>query len=132
MCTSIPLSVARSLDHILFRPRHRPLFQVFAANTGLGKTLLSAGLLHEAQSHVPDYDLHYLKPVQTGYPGDSDSRLVKTNAPAARVRDIFVFRDPVSPHLAARTVRKLANFFPNLFLGFDSRLCWVGKPHGVR
>ncbi|XP_078433990.1 adenosylmethionine-8-amino-7-oxononanoate transaminase isoform X2 [Wolffia australiana] len=59
-----------------------PAFMIWGANTGVGKTLVSAGLaasvLCDSQSSakpIPSQFL-YLKPVQTGFPRDSDSRFV--------------------------------------------------------
>ncbi|BFI25775.1 bifunctional dethiobiotin synthetase / adenosylmethionine---8-amino-7-oxononanoate aminotransferase [Marchantia polymorpha subsp. ruderalis] len=55
-----------------------PTFVVWGANTGVGKTLLSAGLLGSILSSrkARSRDVMYLKPVQTGYPADSDARFV--------------------------------------------------------
>jgi hypothetical protein len=51
-----------------------PLYAIWGAGTGVGKTLASVGLARAAQSlQLP---LLYLKPVQTGFPADSDARLV--------------------------------------------------------
>lgn len=53
--------------------------------------------------------VQYLKPVQTGYPEDSDARLVSRVVDAWRLGDSFVsktlfaWKDAVSPHLAAGT-----------------------------
>lgn len=51
-------------------------YQIFAANTNVGKTIFATGLCRAAalaakKSHR---DVFYLKPVQTGYPVDSDER----------------------------------------------------------
>ncbi|CAI9098544.1 OLC1v1035210C1 [Oldenlandia corymbosa var. corymbosa] len=59
-----------------------PAYTVWAANTSLGKTLVSAGLsisfLNPSISKKPNAakKFVYLKPVQTGFPDDSDSRFV--------------------------------------------------------
>lgn len=76
-----------------------PAYMIWGANTDVGKTLFSAGLAAAAsrrqvwngvfskQSHTtqaavshssPDLqvDLSFIKPVQTGFPSDSDARLV--------------------------------------------------------
>ncbi|GFR43445.1 hypothetical protein Agub_g4527 [Astrephomene gubernaculifera] len=51
-----------------------PAYIVWGANTNVGKTLVSVGLAHAAVANkVP---LSYVKPVQTGFPADSDARLV--------------------------------------------------------
>lgn len=54
-------------------------YQVFAANTNVGKTVLSAGLVRAAAALSIGADkkrakAFYLKPVQTGYPVDCDAR----------------------------------------------------------
>eukprot|EP00967_Tisochrysis_lutea_P055889 scaffold70434_cov18-Tisochrysis_lutea.AAC.1 len=55
-------------------PLDSPSYLIWGANTGVGKTLVSVGLAHAAQRlKVP---FLYLKPVQTGFPADSDARLV--------------------------------------------------------
>jgi len=56
-------------------------YQVFAANTNVGKTILSTGLVRAAASLSIGADKQrkrafYLKPVQTGYPVDCDARHV--------------------------------------------------------
>ncbi|KAK9827392.1 hypothetical protein WJX81_006165 [Elliptochloris bilobata] len=112
---------------------------VWGADTGVGKTLVSAGLAAAAtRASAP---LLYLKPVQTGYPEDSDARLVASvvgcslsaaphaaaltplaqrsagdsgAAPAAAgetaARTLFAWRLPASPHLAvAREGRPIAD-----------------------
>ncbi|XP_064945630.1 bifunctional dethiobiotin synthetase/7,8-diamino-pelargonic acid aminotransferase, mitochondrial isoform X2 [Musa acuminata AAA Group] len=55
-----------------------PTYVVWGCNTGVGKTLVSAGLAASVLSPCstdPSAFL-YLKPVQTGFPRDSDSRFV--------------------------------------------------------
>ena len=44
---------------------------VFAANTGLGKTIFSAGLCRALD--VLERTVYYVKPIQTGYPETSDA-----------------------------------------------------------
>ncbi|RAL50843.1 hypothetical protein DM860_015990 [Cuscuta australis] len=57
-------------------PLTHPIYTVWAANTSLGKTLVSAGLSISFLSGVSGRKFIYLKPVQTGFPQDSDSRFV--------------------------------------------------------
>ncbi|XP_055823033.1 bifunctional dethiobiotin synthetase/7,8-diamino-pelargonic acid aminotransferase, mitochondrial [Solanum dulcamara] len=56
-------------------PLSHPIYTIWAANTSLGKTLVSAGLSTSFLSS-PHRKFLYLKPVQTGFPDDSDSRFV--------------------------------------------------------
>ncbi|KAG0622412.1 hypothetical protein M758_3G095700 [Ceratodon purpureus] len=56
-----------------------PTYMVWGSNTGVGKTLVSAGLCSAIFRQSADArrrkDLLYLKPVQTGFPTDSDARI---------------------------------------------------------
>ena len=102
---------------------------IWGSNTGVGKTLFSAGLADACtRTKTP---LLYLKPLQTGFPIDSDSRLVASvlrqqgleqhgthaaelldNLNAAnpskplsedikyQVKTLYAWTHPVSPHIA--------------------------------
>ncbi|KAJ3130020.1 hypothetical protein HK098_006732 [Nowakowskiella sp. JEL0407] len=98
------------------KPKLFPIFQIFGANTGVGKSVFSTSLCRganllpllqfEKNSNINSHNadkrtVNYIKPVQTGYPTDSDSRYVKTHSPQTFTHDIYTYRDPVSPHLAA-------------------------------
>lgn len=110
-------------------------FALWGSNTGVGKTLVSAGLARTAAAAAIDR-LLYLKPVQTGLPNDSDGMLVaklargwhrfgEHAAEAANDRTtlppkhstastscctLFGWRPAVSPHLAvAREGRAVAD-----------------------
>ncbi|KAF7154301.1 hypothetical protein RHSIM_Rhsim01G0006800 [Rhododendron simsii] len=69
-----PPSIEYTLSH--------PIYMIWGANTGVGKTLVSAGLASSfllsppSLSRPPTRKFIYLKPVQTGFPSDSDSRFV--------------------------------------------------------
>ncbi|KAJ0266858.1 Bifunctional dethiobiotin synthetase/7,8-diamino-pelargonic acid aminotransferase [Hirschfeldia incana] len=58
---------------------NHPTYLIWSANTSLGKTLVSTGI---AASFLllqpPPSKLLYLKPIQTGFPTDSDSRFVSS------------------------------------------------------
>lgn len=71
--------------------------QIWGSNTGVGKTVLSAALLRNAQTQSL-----YLKPVQSGYPDDDDGAIVAKLAPNARSTTLLNLEQPVSPDLAAR------------------------------
>jgi dethiobiotin synthetase/adenosylmethionine--8-amino-7-oxononanoate aminotransferase len=60
-----------------------PAFCVWGANTAVGKTLVSAGLAAAARRRALPF--LYLKPVQTGFPDDSDADFVATRARAGVV-----------------------------------------------
>ncbi|KAM0931083.1 hypothetical protein ACQ4PT_000574 [Festuca glaucescens] len=65
-------------------PLYSPTFAVFGANTGVGKTLVSAGLaasLLRSAGASPSTVL-YLKPLQTGFPADSDAGFLFRRVPS--------------------------------------------------
>lgn len=107
-------------------PLTTPVYMIWGANTDVGKTLVSAGLA--AATKRSNRLLTFIKPVQTGFPKDSDARLValasgatpSLGAHAARLdglhsadtseagsydtaRTLFAWTDPVSPSVAAQT-----------------------------
>ncbi|KAK9729788.1 hypothetical protein K7432_000031 [Basidiobolus ranarum] len=75
--------------------------QVFAANTDVGKTIFSTALCRGVAARYPNSSIYYLKPVQTGYPVDSDARHAKKYCPSITAADtLYTYKDPVSPHIA--------------------------------
>ena len=77
-----------------------PSYYVMAANTELGKTVFSTGI---SMAAVRDgLKLLYLKPVQTGFPFDSDSSFVKNYNPSdlVQTKTVFSMSNSVSPHRA--------------------------------
>jgi dethiobiotin synthetase len=79
----------------------RGLF-VTGTDTGVGKTVVSAALMHRYRSGIP---LRYWKPIQTGIEQDDDTaeveRLGVCGPDELRPEGVRLPR-PVSPHLAAR------------------------------
>ncbi|WP_397599825.1 aminotransferase class III-fold pyridoxal phosphate-dependent enzyme [Silvanigrella sp.] len=77
-----------------------PSYYVMASNTDLGKTVFSTGISMAAVRN--GLKLLYIKPVQTGFPFDSDSSFVKNYNPSEFVltKTIFSMSNPVSPHRA--------------------------------
>ncbi|XP_072962379.1 bifunctional dethiobiotin synthetase/7,8-diamino-pelargonic acid aminotransferase, mitochondrial [Typha angustifolia] len=61
-----------------------PTFTIWGSNTGIGKTLVSAGLAASFLLSPSSSSFLYLKPLQTGFPVDSDSRFV-----FRKVSDLF-------------------------------------------
>src|SRR5690349_17102440 len=57
-------------QHRYLRPTDHAAFQVFAANTDNGKTILTAGLVQAAAR--TGRQVLYIKPLQTGFPEHSD------------------------------------------------------------
>ncbi len=78
----------------------RGLF-VTGTDTGVGKTVVSAALLHRYQTRAP---LRYWKPIQTGTEQDDDTAEVRRLTITAEVEILdegVRLPRPVSPHLAA-------------------------------
>ena len=78
-------------------------FFVTGTDTGVGKTVVSA-LLCAA------LDAIYWKPIQTGSIEGTDRdtvmRLAGSAAKTQTLPEVYCFRPPVSPHLAARLARR--------------------------
>ncbi|KAK4404549.1 Bifunctional dethiobiotin synthetase/7,8-diamino-pelargonic acid aminotransferase, mitochondrial [Sesamum angolense] len=70
----------RRLHSVIEYPLTHPIYTIWASNTSLGKTLVSAGLsmsfLSSSSAPFPRKRFVYVKPIQTGFPDDSDSRFV--------------------------------------------------------
>ncbi|KAL4564280.1 hypothetical protein LXL04_028340 [Taraxacum kok-saghyz] len=75
-----------------------PIYTIWAANTGLGKTLVSTGLAASSlhSSSPSPSKLVYIKPLQTGFPLDSDSAFIYRKVP-----QILLLRNPQSTLLAS-------------------------------
>lgn len=80
---------------------------IAGTGTGVGKTLLSALLMVRYGEAL---GLHYLKPVQTGYPKESDTRQVKRLSGLSGklfFKEFACFSLVASPHLAAEKEDRL-------------------------
>lgn len=75
---------------------HPLVLQIWGSNTGVGKTVFSAGLLLSTKDPVM-----YLKPVQTGYPASSDSAQINRYAPNVQSLTLHAYEHAVSPDLAS-------------------------------
>jgi dethiobiotin synthetase/adenosylmethionine--8-amino-7-oxononanoate aminotransferase len=53
--------------------------QVYGANTGVGKTVVSTLLCKALRKRLPNYNVHYLKPISTGPLDDQDNRYAHLN-----------------------------------------------------
>lgn len=60
----------------LWRSLHA--YQVFGANTNIGKTVISTLLCKASQVHYPERNVWFLKPVSTGPEADADDRYVSS------------------------------------------------------
>lgn len=68
---------------------------ITATGTNIGKTLICSWLL--THTHYS-----YFKPIQTGNICDTDSKIVASLTTAKIYPEIYSFREPLSPHLAAQ------------------------------
>ena len=85
-------------------------YQVYGANTGVGKTVMSTilcGALHRA---FPEERVWYLKPVSTGPQEDADDGHMARFSPRTNSKTLFQYGEPVSPHIAARTAAVRCNW----------------------
>lgn len=92
----LPLLISRNISRTS-NDAIAPIFQIWGVNTAVGKTVFSAALLHGVNQKSL-----YIKPVQSGYPQDNDTSLVKSLAPESQALSFFNLAQPVSPDLAAR------------------------------
>ena len=85
--------------------RHLRSYQIYGANTDVGKTVMSAILCKALTRVAPAETVWYLKPVSTGPLSQADDRHIKHYSPKAHTRCLFQFDEPVSPHIAAAKSR---------------------------
>ncbi|OAD80011.1 hypothetical protein PHYBLDRAFT_15016 [Phycomyces blakesleeanus NRRL 1555(-)] len=95
-------------------------YQLFAANTNVGKTVFATGLCRAAALFGKDTGrpVFYIKPVQTGYPTDSDERHVKSFNSNLTSSTLYAYPDPVSPHVATDQASNTSKL-----------LEYINKPH---
>ena len=74
---------------------------IFGANTDVGKTVVTAGLIRACDSNASgEIQSHYVKPLQCG---GSDQGFVDKNVGRLKSSTtLFDWETPASPHLAAR------------------------------
>lgn len=75
---------------------------MFGANTDVGKTLISAGLVRACLQQNPTPVVHYIKPLQCG---GSDQAFVEKHVSCAeslKTQTLFSWDTPASPHHASR------------------------------
>ncbi|MED6191570.1 Bifunctional dethiobiotin synthetase/7,8-diamino-pelargonic acid aminotransferase, mitochondrial [Stylosanthes scabra] len=92
------LKFSSATSHPLELPLSHPIYIIWGSNTGVGKTLVSTGIAASSLLSSPSY-FHYLKPLQTGFPSDSDSRFLLT-----KLRHLFLRRTGPRPSLSASHV----------------------------
>ncbi|KAK2594360.1 hypothetical protein QQS21_007920 [Conoideocrella luteorostrata] len=75
------------------------VYQVFGANTDVGKTIFTTLLARTAKKLWADNQVTFLKPVSTGSADDADDR--SRFAPGASRNTLYQYDIPCSPHTAA-------------------------------
>lgn len=87
-----------------------PRVVVAGTDTDIGKTVFAAGLTHAL-------DAQYLKPVQSGLEGETDSETVACLTGRPTLPELVRLKKPASPHLAAEaegfTIDPAAIALPN-------------------
>lgn len=77
-------------------PLKQPIYTIFGANTGVGKTIFSTLLV---KAFAPE--ITYIKPVSTGPLSDADYLHVDRYCEGVQGKVLFQFDEPCSPHIAA-------------------------------
>ena len=100
--------------------KHLRRHLIFGANTDVGKTIVSAGLVRAASAEQSKKSTFYLKPLQTGVSDEStgdgdadfvkrvvlDSKRLNCSSNLLHCQTLFKWNAPVSPHLASRNESK--------------------------
>ncbi|KAL7898913.1 pyridoxal phosphate-dependent transferase [Trichoderma sp. TUCIM 5745] len=77
-------------------------YQIFGANTEVGKTVFSTLLCKAAAARTTGRSVAFLKPVSTGPDSEADDRHISKFAPDVSNKTLFQYKIPVSPHIAAK------------------------------
>ncbi|KAG5913328.1 hypothetical protein E4U42_001276, partial [Claviceps africana] len=77
------------------------VYQVFGANTDVGKTIFTTLLARTAQKQWPHEHVAFLKPVSTGAEDEADDRHLARFAPGVSCATLYQYDVPCSPHTAA-------------------------------
>ncbi|KAH6844740.1 pyridoxal phosphate-dependent transferase [Chaetomium sp. MPI-CAGE-AT-0009] len=78
------------------------IYQVYGANTEVGKTVVTTTLCKGARRLWPHEETAYLKPVSTGPANDADDLHIRKFAPEIDSKTLFQYELAVSPHIAAQ------------------------------
>lgn len=87
-------------------------YQIYGANTDVGKTVMSTILCKAFERSDPAQNVWYLKPVSTGPLSEADDRHISRFTSQIKSHCLFQFDEPVSPHIAARTRPVCPSPFP--------------------
>ncbi|KAK3899376.1 mitochondrial bifunctional dethiobiotin synthetase/7,8-diamino-pelargonic acid aminotransferase, partial [Staphylotrichum tortipilum] len=77
------------------------MYQVYGANTEVGKTIFTTLLCKAAKSRQPHEETVFLKPVSTGPDNEADENHLLQFAPDISTKTLFQYDLAVSPHIAA-------------------------------
>ncbi|KAF5183987.1 Adenosylmethionine-8-amino-7-oxononanoate aminotransferase [Thalictrum thalictroides] len=95
-----------------------PIYMIWGSNTGVGKTLVSTGLANSVLSIPNSNHFNYIKPVQTGFPTDSDSRFVYN-----KVLEIFTQKKLLINLFAENHALRGSVSVAKEFFGFEIENC---------
>lgn len=78
-------------------------YQVYGANTDVGKTVMSTILCKALSKKNSSENVWYLKPVSTGPLSEADNRHISRFSPETTTHCLYQFDEAVSPHIAGRS-----------------------------
>lgn len=79
-------------------------YQVYGANTDVGKTIVSTVLCRALRKQSVKENVFYIKPVSTGPHREADDLHISRFAKGVLTKCLFQFDEAVSPHIAARSM----------------------------
>lgn len=82
--------------------RDLKIWQVYGANTDVGKTIVSTLLCKALAPRAPPNGLLYLKPISTGPDDEADDRHIARHTSGIVSKCLKQYSQPLSPHLAAK------------------------------
>ncbi|KAF9871578.1 bifunctional dethiobiotin synthetase adenosylmethionine-8-amino-7-oxononanoate aminotransferase [Colletotrichum karsti] len=81
-------------------------YQIYGANTDVGKTIFSTVLCNAARKLWPNEQTSFLKPVSTGPLSEADDAHIGRFTTGVNKTTLFQFEIPASPHLAAQVSKQ--------------------------
>ncbi|KAL7513562.1 hypothetical protein ACHAXN_010795 [Cyclotella atomus] len=93
---------SKTISKFALHPKHRTHL-VFGANTDVGKSVVSTGLVRAAAAATDSGTVNYIKPLQCG--GSDESFVVRHDSQSQSnitCKTLFTWMTPASPHLASR------------------------------
>lgn len=101
-CSTPPSATMPSVGSALWRSLRA--YQVYGANTDVGKTIASTILCRALREKSVKKRVFYIKPVSTGPHGEADDVHLSRFARGVLTKCLFQYDDAVSPHIAARSM----------------------------